>query len=41
MVTAVSVAACCALSERKDKANFEIIALNDIADQASIEYLTV
>ncbi len=29
-----------ALSERKDKTNFEIIALNDIADQASIEYLT-
>ena len=29
-----------ALSERKDKTNFAIIALNDIADQASIEYLT-
>lgn len=31
-----------ALTERQaqDKANFEIIALNDIADQASIEYLT-
>ena len=29
-----------ALSERQGGANFEIIALNDIADQASIEYLT-
>ena len=29
-----------ALSERHGRANFEIIALNDIADQASIEYLT-
>ncbi len=29
-----------ALSERPGGANFEIIALNDVADQASIEYLT-
>ena len=29
-----------ALSERSGGANFEIIALNDVADQASIEYLT-
>lgn len=29
-----------ALSERQGRTNFEIIALNDIANQASIEYLT-
>lgn len=29
-----------ALYERKDAAGFEIVALNDLADQASLEYLT-
>ncbi len=37
---ALVVASCGALFERGAAAGFEIVAINDLADMASIEYLT-
>ena len=40
MAMAVSAAVLRALHERPEQLGFEIVALNDLADQASVEYLT-